>query len=447
MQPRFIYIETFGCTANQNNSEILAGLIRQSGLEITTNPDIADLLIINTCIVKSPTEKKIERKVFDLLKNYPDKPIIIAGCMPEVRAEKLRRKNIYLLGTHHFKDILKLIKKISENSYEEKEFLSEKNEIKLCLPKIPEIKKIGITQISEGCNGFCSFCIVRLVKGKLFSYPQEKILENIENDLKSGAKEIWITSQDNATYGLDERFHEAKYGIESASGVASKGKRKLPELMRKILQLKGKFRVRLGMMNPENVLPILNELIEIYKNEKIYKFLHVPLQSGSNKILKLMNRKYTIEDFLKIIGKFRKQIPNLTLATDIIVAYPQETEQDFQETLNLIKKIKPDVLNVSKYWAMKGTPASKEKQIPKEIAKSRAIKLMQEYKKISAEKNKNYLEKETKVFVYDKFQNHYLARTENYKLVLIQSDKNYLGKFVNVKIIGMEKNHLVGEII
>ncbi len=362
MEQLYIYFETYGCVANQNNTEIMKGLVRQAGLEITSNPDIADILIINTCVVKEPTEKKIERRLQDLRKKCPEKPIIIAGCMPEVRADRLRYNNLYLLGTHHVKDLPKLIRKIYENKYKEEEFLSLRYEEKLCLPKISIKKEVGITQISEGCLGNCSFCIVRLAKHSLFSYSKEKIIENVERDVKAGAKEIWLTSQDNASYGLDRE------------------KRELPKLLKKILGLKGKFKVRIGMMNPENVLPILSDLIKIYKHEKMKPFLHLPLQSGSDKILKAMNRKYSVSDFLKIVKKFRKEIPDLFLSTDIIVGFPSETEKDFQETLKIIKKIKPQQLNLSRYWAMKGTQAAKLKQLPVNLVKERIKKLVQIYK-------------------------------------------------------------------
>ena len=343
----------------------MKGLVRQAGLEITNNPDVADILVINTCIVKEPTEKKIERRISDLIKLYPKKPLIIAGCMPQVR--KIKQENIFLLGTHHIKDITKLIRKIYENKVDE-DFVSERNEEKLCLPKIPEKRDVGITQISEGCVGNCTFCITRLAKGKLFSYSEEKILKNIKNDLQSGAKEIWITSQDNAAYGLD------------------KGKRKLPDLLRKILSLKGKFKVRVGMMNPENVLPILDELVEIYKHKKMKKFLHIPVQSGSNKILKLMNRRYKVEDFIKIVDSFKKEIPDLTLWTDIIVGFPGETEKDFEESLNLVKKIKPSFINISRFWVRKGTLAEKMKQLPQQEVKKRVKKLTSLFKEIKASK-------------------------------------------------------------
>ena len=357
-----VYFESYGCVANQNNTEIMKGLVQQAGLDITNNTDIADILVINTCIVKEPTEKKIERRIAELKKL--NKPLIIAGCMPEVRAEKLQEKGIYLLGTHHMKDICKLIRKITEDRYSEQEFIELRDEEKLLTRKIAGKDKVGITQISEGCMGNCAYCIVKFAKGKLFSYDEDKILKNIQNDLNSGAREIWITSQDNASYGLD------------------KGERQLPLLLRKILDLKGRFQLRVGMMNPENILPILDDLVELYKHKKMKPFLHIPVQSGSDNILKAMNRKYQVKDFLKMIEKFRAAIQDLFLSTDIIVGFPGETEQDFARSVYLIKKIKPNMLNLSRYWSMKGTEAEKMTQLPVDVIKQRTKRLMDIYKQV-----------------------------------------------------------------
>ncbi|MFH1307285.1 MAG: tRNA (N(6)-L-threonylcarbamoyladenosine(37)-C(2))-methylthiotransferase [archaeon] len=420
-----LYIETYGCSANQNNTEIMLGLIKSAGLEITNNPKIADLLIINTCIVKGPTENKIKRRISDLLNL--NKPLIIAGCMPSVR--KFHGKNIYLLGISHIRDILKLIRKISEGKYNKIEFLSKKNEVKLCIPKLSYRKKIGITQISEGCLGRCNYCITKLVKGNLFSYSEEKILENINQDLKSGCKEIWITSQDNASYGLDS------------------GKYKLPELLSKILAIKGNFQVRLGMMNPNHVLPILSELIEIYKHEKMYKFLHLPVQSGSDKILLAMDRKYKAKDFLKIISKFKSEFPGITIGTDIIVAYPFESEQDFQDTKKLLQEVRPDVVNISKYWAMQGTRAALLKQIPAKLAKSRALEIQKLHLKIALENNKALINTEQTCLVNEQTGTNCLARTNDYKLIIIRSSKNLLGKIVKVKIKKAFSHYLISDLI
>jgi MiaB-like tRNA modifying enzyme len=424
MEIRNVFIETYGCSANLNNTEIIKGLIKQAGLELVNNEEIADIIIINSCIVKSPTENKIKARLINLEKL--NKPIILTGCMPDVR--KPEGKNLYLLSNHQIKNISKLIKKIIDSNYNEKEFLITKPEIKLNLAKSNEIKKIGITQILEGCLGECSYCITRFAKGKLFSYPEEEIIKNIETDLKQGCKEIWITSQDNASYNLDNKKHD------------------LPKLLNKILALNYNFRLRLGMMNPNNILPILDELIEIYKNEKMYQYLHIPVQSASNKILKDMNRYYKVEDFLKIIKKFKKEIPSITIATDIIVAYPEESEKDFQETFSLIEEIQPEQLNVSKFWPIKGTKAALLPQISAEVSKDRAEELMNLFNRIIKEKNEKLIDSVQSCLVYDSFNNNYLARTKSYKLVLVKSIKNILGKLVKVRIVKQERNHLVGEL-
>lgn len=420
---KFVYIETYGCSSNKNNAEIMAGILKSSGIDVTNNLEIADILIVNTCIVKSPTENKIKRRIEELKKFK--KPLIISGCMPEIL--KIREKNIFLLGTHHVKDIANLIKSIYENNYDEKRFLDYKNEEKICLPKISS--SAGITQISEGCLGECSYCITKIAKGKLFSYSKDRIIKNVVNDLNN-CKEIWITSQDNASYGLD------------------KGKREIVDLLKEILAINKKFYLKLGMMNPNNILPILDDIIEIYKNEKMFKFLHIPLQSGSNKILKLMNRKYTREGFLEIIDKFRKEIPEITLATDVIVAYPQETEEDFNETLDLIRKIQADIVNISKYWPMKGTIAEKEKQVDFSIAKKRAEILSTISKKIIQDKNKKYLGWQGKCLITGKkSREKRIARSLSYKLIKIPENKSLVGKVVNVKIIGLDKNNFTGEVV
>jgi len=418
-----IYFETYGCTANQNSTEIMKGLVRQAGLNITNKPDFADIIIINSCIVKEPTQEKIRRKVSDYLKK--DKKVILSGCMPRLNKKRLRKENLFLLDTSQIRNITNLLKEIKENNYSE-QFLEKRNEIKLNLPKISSEKFIGITQISEGCFGECAYCIVRLAKGKLFSYPTEKIIESIKKDLESGCKEIWITSQDNAAYGNED----SKY--------------LLPDLLKQILEFPHRFYLRLGMMNPNNVLKILPELIEIYKHPKMFKFLHLPIQSGSNKVLKLMNRKYTTKDVLKIIKAFRKEMPNITIATDIIVGFPGETEKDFNDTMKILKKIQPEILNRSNFGVRPGTPAEKMKQTPPNIITKRATKLMNFHLKMCNQMQNKWLGKEINVLIDKKgFGNTWLGRTENYKLVAVQSKEKLLGKKIKTIVKKISPHYLI----
>lgn len=421
-----IYFETYGCTANYNSSEIMKGLLKSAGLNLTENVDFADFVVVNSCIVKEPTEEKIRRRVFDLLAE--GKKVILAGCMPRLLREKLQHENLFLLDTSHVKDIINLIQDIRDGSYDEEKYLNSRKEIKLKLPKLPREKPIGITQISEGCLGNCSYCATRLAKGKLFSYPIEDVVENIRRDLESGCKEIWLTSQDCASYGNDS------------------GKHLLPKLLKEILKIKKKFFVRVGMMNPNNVLKVLDELIEIYKDEKMFKFLHLPLQSGSDKILKDMNRFYSREDFMKIISKFKKEFPDMHISTDVIVGYSTESEKDFEETVGVVKEIYPETINVSKFWPREKTPAFKLKNLPNEVRSVRATKLLKLHKEICNEKQKKFVGKEFDVLVDSKgFPGTFLARDINYKLFAVQSRKNILGKKVRVKVKKVTPHYLISE--
>ena len=424
-----IFFESYGCTANANSTEIMKGLVSQAGFNITSNSNYADLIIINSCIVKEPTEEKIRRRIQDLLKQK--KKIILAGCMPRLNKEKFQNSNLFLLDTTHIKNLINLIQDINSNSYDEDKYLKQRKEIKLNLPKISNEKIIGITQISEGCLGECIYCITRIAKGKLFSYPKEDIIKSIESDLNSGAKEIWITSQDCANYGNDN------------------GKYELLNLLNEILKIKNKFYLRMGMMDPDNVLKILPELIQIYKNEKMFKFLHIPIQSASNRILKLMKRKYKIEEVKKILEKFRKEFPEMHFSTDVIVGFPEETDDDFAQTYEFVKWLKPETINVSKFWPRPNTPAAKmQNQINPETKKERAIKILKLHKDICNEKQKSFLDTEHKVLIDSKgFENTWLGRDINYKLFAVQSLEKILGKKVKVKVKKLTPHYLISELV
>ena len=425
---KFIYIDTYGCSANQNNSEIIAGLVTQSGYQLTNNPEIADIHIINSCVVKSKTENKIKRRIQDLAKT--NKQTIVTGCMPDSDSISITKlnPNALQLSTHDIKSITTLI-----NTHRSLPIIQSskiiQHEEKVLLPKIPLNKLISITQILEGCLSSCSFCKTKLAKGNVFSYTQDRILKSIESDLQQGAKEVWLTSQGNECYGMD------------------RGQQELPELINKITNLKHRFKIRIGMMNPKDVLTITDELIEAFKNPKVYKFLHLPVQSGSNKILKDMRRPYTIEQAKNIITKFRQEFPNITIATDIITGYPTETDDDYNLTLDFIREIRPDVLNLSKFSKHKNTPAENLKDIPIEIINKRNQETMRLHRDTALENKKKFLDRNISVFVNKKISgNLYEARDENYNIVLINSDENLLGKNIDVKIIQLGVHHMVGRL-
>jgi threonylcarbamoyladenosine tRNA methylthiotransferase CDKAL1 len=449
-----IYIETYGCSANQNNAEIMKGLLLSNGFTVVETESLADIIILNTCVVKEPTIKKIEDRIKNLVEK--NKKLIITGCMPEVLEKRLAKlcPRASIVGINHIKEISSIVKKLIEG--EQIKLLEKSNEIKLCTPKFRQKNVVGITQIAQGCLGSCAYCYTRAAKGTLFSYPEDKIIKNIEQDLAAGCKEIWLTSQDNSAYGLDSpdfldkeiiRNDKTSFGAEAQRCKVKNIN--LPVLIDSITSLQHRFFLRIGMMNPEHTLPILNDLTESYKSDKVFKFVHIPLQSGSDNTLKAMNRKYKAKDFLEIIDKFKKEFSNITLATDVIVGFPGETEEDFQETLNIIKKINPDVLNISRFWAMPNTEAKKmPNQISPEVKRKRAIETMKLHAKIALENKKPLVGQEFRVLVDEKgFQDTWVARNESYKMIILRSKESLLGKFVKVRIKEAKVHYLIGEII
>jgi threonylcarbamoyladenosine tRNA methylthiotransferase CDKAL1 len=393
-----IYIESYGCSASQSDTEIIAGLLKKAGFNIVKNEKQADVIILVTCYVKTPTEQKILFRINQLC----SKKLIIAGCMPEGIYNKIRKiaPNASLVSTHHVKNIIEAVEKTLQGK--RMEFLGKSEEVKLCLPRIRKNPVIDIVPISSGCNSACSYCCVRFAKGKLFSYPKETIVNEIKSALEEDCKEIWLTAQDTASYDFDE-------------------KEKLPQLLKEISKIPGEFFVRVGMMNIKNVIPIASDLIEAFKDKKIYKFIHLPIQSGSDKILANMNRDYTVSQFEDIINLFNPL--KCQVWSDIIVGYPTENEEDFENTMDVIKKIKPDWVNVSKYGSRPGTEASKLKSLPPKIVNVRSFIASEIVRKISLEKNIKWIGWKGNILISEKGKKKYqwIGRNFAYKPVLIDN--------------------------
>lgn len=406
-----IHFITQGCSNNLRESEIMAGLLKNSGCEIVGDNAKSEVNIINICTVKGDGTALAEIKRQKRL--HPDKKLVVAGCITQGIVPKIKAigSGINLVNTHNLDKIGSAV----ENS--DVEFLGKKYEPKVNLPSVRKNPVIGIVPILNGCNYSCAFCSTKLVKGRLFSYPMDGIRQDVKSHLKAGCREIWITSQDTGAYMVEQG-----------------GKSKLVELLDQILSVPVDFKLRLGMMNPGNTITILDGLIEIYKNPKMYKFLHIPVQSGNNEILKLMNRKYDAETFAGIVNAFRKEIPEMTIATDIIVGFPGETEEQFNDTLDLFREIKPDVLNLSMYREREGTIAAKMKQMPERYRKERSRIIAGEFRKMQLEGNRKWIGWKGKALVDEEGKNGtWIGRNYCYKPVVLRRECR-LGNEVDVKI-------------
>ncbi len=409
-----IYIKTYGCTLNTSDSELMAGLLKKADFKIVDNSDDAFVIIINTCAVKSPTQEKFFSYLEKLKKRYKYKKIIITGCIPQTMPKKL--KSYPLLGTSQITNIVQLVEEVlHENPVK---ILKRENFPRLNLPKIRKNKIIEIIPICEGCLGApCSYCIVKKARGNLRSYPKEEIIKQARKALiKDNVKELWLTAQDTGCYGKD---------INSS----------LPELLDELIKIPKEFKIRLGMLNPNHAYELLDKLIKIYRSDKMFKFLHIPVQSGNDEILKEMKRNYTSEQFKEIIKRFRAEIPNISIATDIIVGFPGETEEQFQDSLNLIKETVPDVLNRNRYWKRPKTPAAKMKnQIDNKEKKRRSSLLTDIFKNISRMRNERWLGWTGTVLIDEKGKdNSLIARNFAYKPVIIKGDYK-IGDKIKVQI-------------
>ncbi len=366
-----IYIENYGCVANYDDGAIIAGLLLEAGHSIVKDLDESDVAIINSCAVKNVTVHTIFSQIDKF--SQENKKLIITGCMPAAEKDKLSKylkDGFALVSTQNIANIVNVVDKVLKN---EQVVLTSKNKsIKLGLPKLLSDNKIASVQISHGCKSICTFCSTKLAKGDLVSYPKELIVEEVKKYVNLGYKRINLTSTDNACYGFDLGYN-------------------LVDLLKEIVKIEGDFIVRVGMGNPEHTRRYVDELIEVYKNPKIIKFAHFPVQSGSNKVLNDMKRKYTVEEFESIINKFRKEIPEIDISTDIIVGYPTETEEDFYETIELVKRLKFEVINISRFASRPGTLASKLKQLDNNLVKQRSNELNKVYQELRIEKQNRKL--------------------------------------------------------
>ncbi len=413
---------------NQGDTELMLGRLENAGHEIVENIDNSEIIIVNTCAVKRTTLNRVIYRLKELHREK-EQPVIVAGCLPLIEIGIIEEIGefagiISCLTTDSIADIVNRVSKGEKNI---KEIQGESE--KVLGPRYKNSEISAPIPIAEGCTSNCSYCCVKFARGKLRSFSCEKIVTRVKEELKKGRKEIYITTQDTAAYGLDLRNNIA-----------------LPNLLTEISSIPEDFRVRVGMMNPKNAIRILPELLKSYESEKIYTFLHAPIQSGNNRILDKMRRGYTAEDFKEIVNSFEKKFQNLHLVTDIIVGFPGESRKEFRDSCKLLKETKPDKVNLTRFTPMPGTEAKKKKQIESEEKKRRSKKMTSLIKNISLEKNKKYLEKIEKGLVIKKGKKGgYEARLNNYKPVIIEDGKP--GEFVKIKITEAKPTYLKGEVL
>jgi len=407
-----------GCAANFGEGEKIARLFESEYSVIFGLPQgIAPAaFILNVCTVKgNATAIKLLREAKDLA---PSATVLITGCAPRDLQDEIRK----LFDNVRFTSLSELSKQRLANTV-----------------TLRESPLVGIVNIEEGCLDACAYCSTRLVKGRLHSYPMNSIIEQVQQFVSDGCIEIQLTGQDCGCYGFD--FAGTSRQENPAQNLA--------ELVQQILiKVPGDYHIRLGMGNPRHIKSYLDPLMECFQDDRVYKFIHLPVQSGSEQVLKAMNRKHTARDYMDLAAQFNKRFSLFTLSTDLIVGFPNETDADFADTLHILNETRPTVCNITRFVSRPGTPASRmENSVPDAIKHKRSAELAESFQKIATENNSRWIGQTETVVVEKKGyrQGTVIARNAAYRPVAISATNINAGSRLQVNITKAEPFALIGE--
>ena len=438
------HILTMGCQLNENDSEKICGMLENMGYKRSSEVSEADLIIYNTCCVRENAEEKLFGKLGEVKKLKEAKGTIIAigGCMMQENhiVDKIKKSYKYdvIFGTHTLHKFPQdLYNAIIENK-KVTDILDIDGEIIEGLPIKREDNTRASVTIMNGCNNFCTYCIVPYVRGRERSRAPEDILNEIRELARKGYREVTLLGQNVNSYMRVEREKG-----ETTSEINSFAK-----LLRTVSEIDGIDKIRFISPHPKD---FTDDVIEAIRDcNKVSKFIHLPLQSGSTQVLKVMNRVYTKEQYLNLVEKMKKNIPNVKFSTDIIVGFPGETEEDFEDTLDVLRKVRFEQVFMFIYSRRVGTPADKmENQVPEEIKHKRFDRLKELYEEIIAENNKDYIGSTQEILVegYSKTNDKFLTgRTDSNKVIIFEGNSSLIGKVAKVKIISEHMWYLKGEI-
>tara|TARA_B100001778_G_scaffold237793_1_gene198384 strand:+ start:137 stop:1456 length:1320 start_codon:yes stop_codon:yes gene_type:complete len=438
MQKKF-FIKTFGCQMNEYDSNRIADSIKQIGFLKTTNYDDVDCYILNTCHIRDKAKEKVFDDIGRLKKNYRHKKkplVILAGCVAQAENSEIQKREPYIdivIGPQSYHKLNEKIleqankkEKIEETEFDSIEKFNYLSEIKNSDNKIS-----SFLTIQEGCDKFCSFCVVPFTRGPEYSRPIDRILDEAEQLVINGVREITLLGQNVNAYNYKKNNKIFK----------------LSDLILNLEKINDLKRIRYTTSHPKDMT---DDLIECYSiSKKLMPLVHLPVQSGSNKILKLMNRKHTVEDYLKVYKKIKKANPNTVFASDFIVAYPEETDVDFKDTMDLVQEV--GFTNSFSYIfsPRPGTVASNLRQIEKDKAKERLKIIQDKLFNFQHEKNKKYINKTINVLIENKtkIENQYFGRAEDITAVFVDCNKNITGEIVKVNVTKTNKVNLFGNMV
>lgn len=419
-----VFVKTWGCAHNNSDSEYMAGQLAAYGYQLTNNKATADLWLLNSCTVKNPSEDTFRNEIESGMRD--GKHVVVAGCVPQGAPKADYLRGLSVIGVQQIDRVVEVVEETLKGH--SVRLLQQKKEngkrvagAKLALPKVRKNPLIEIIPINTGCLNQCTYCKTKHARGDLVSYPPEEIVERAGQAFDEGVCEIWLTSEDTGAYGRD-------------IGTS------LPALLWQLVEVIPEFcMLRVGMTNPPYILEHLEEIAKVLNHPRVYAFLHVPVQSGSDSVLGEMKREYCRKEFEHVADFLKDHVPGVTIATDIICGFPTETEQDFEETMTLCAKYKFPSLFINQFFPRPGTPAARMDRIPANMVKTRTKRLTElfnSYEPYARRVGSIYTVLVTEIS-YDK--KHYVGHNKYYEQVLLPMRENLLGKSVRVRITNTSK--------
>lgn len=433
------HIQTFGCQMNERDSETLAGMLTEMGYEATTDKKAASVAIINTCSVRENADLRFFGTLGQLKKIKevrPDFVVCICGCMMQQQHIIDTVKSKYpwvdlIFGTHNIHAFPALLQHVRDERIKQVAILQNGGEIVEGLPAKREFTHKAFVNIMYGCDNFCTYCIVPFTRGRERSRKPEEILKEVQNLVADGVKEVTLLGQNvNSYHGISSQTAQGTVETQVSRDVD------FADLIYLLNGVEGLQRIRFMTSHPKD---LSDKLIEAYRTcEKLHPYIHLPVQSGSDQVLQRMNRKYTAKTYLELVNRLKATVPTLCISTDIIVGFPGETEEDFEETLKLCHQVKFDSAFTFIYSVRKGTPAENyEDQVPEEVKHARFNRLVEVINHYAAEKNQAYVGRLVSVLVDGPSKTDetmLTGRTEEFKVVDFPDGGQKIGDIVNVEI-------------
>jgi len=417
-----VYFETYGCALNKGDTLIMKTILSQRGHKLVDNPEDAEVLVLNTCTVRMDTEERMIERMRSLAKL--DKRLVVAGCMasaePGVVSSVVPQAS--LLSPQAIEEVAEVVESTN------KTVMLEPKEPRM-LPKLVE-GKIAIIPVEDGCAGNCSFCITKNARKRLRSYPIRAIVDSVREGVREGAVEVELTGQDTAAYGLDyDPFIN------------------LGHVVKEVASIEGDFMIRVGMMTPEQAMRIVDDVVDALKERKVFKFIHLPVQSGDDEVLRLMNRKYTVDQYRELVRELRSKVNDLTVATDVIVGHPGEDENAFENTLNLIRDLRFERVHLAKYSVRPNTRSASMRQIPDSVKKERMERANKVYWKVALHEHEKYIGSNLEVLTTELgAKGSVIGRTINY-IPVVLGENVEMGRWMRVRIEGSSFFDLKGRVL